>query len=178
MMDKQLMDREPWSKYNLSPTLGAIGLRSSFAIAFLVATGCILESPAQAVPEIGSKVTKDSFQLAQIGISSPSNAPIPLNLRPRTHIPLPTNSHSSDDDYYSEYDSGYDDGYRDAREHDTHRDCHDHRDYPSGRFCDRHRKDTVIIINPARSTYGSYGDDDLDSNQRRYIRIIRNEVSF
>jgi hypothetical protein len=163
MMSKQLMDRESWSKYNLSPTLGAI--------AFLVSMGCILESPAQAVPEIGSKVTKDSFQLAQVGISSPSNAPIPLNIRPRTHIPLPTSSQSSDDDYYSEYDSeydsGYDDGYRDAHEYHTHQDRHHHRD--------RHRKDTVIIINPARSTYESYDHDDGDNNQRRYIRIIRSE---
>jgi len=184
MMSKQLMDREHWSKCNLSPTLGAIGLRPCFAIAertqwviaFLIGIGCIFESPAQAVPEIGSKVTKGSFQLAQVGVSSPNNAPIPLNLRPRTHIPLPTSSHSSDDDYYSEYDSGYnsgyDDGYKDAYEYGDHRDRRRHRDR------DRHRKDTVIIINPARSTHESYGNSDDDNNQRRYIRIIRNKVSF
>jgi hypothetical protein len=167
-MGGQLMNKERWSKYNLSPTLGAI--------AFLIATGCIFESPAQAVPEIGSKVTKDSFQLAQVGVSSPNNALIPLNLRPRTHIPLPTNSHNSDDDYYSEYDagynSGYGDGYRDAHEYGDHRDRHHRRDR------DRHRKNTVIIINPARTTYESYGNSDRNNSQRRYIRIIRNEVSF
>jgi hypothetical protein len=160
MMGKQLMNRELWREYNLSPILGAI--------AFLVATGCIFESPAQAVPEIGSKTTKDSFQLAQIVIGSPNNAPIPLNLRPRTHIPLPTDSGSSDDDYYSGYDDGYNDGYNDSYDDGYHR----------GGHRDRHRKNTVIIINPARSTYENYGNSDRDNNQRRYIRIIRNEVSF
>lgn len=180
MMSKQLMDREPWSKYNLSPTLGAIRLRSSFAIAFLVATGCILESPAQAAPAIKTVITleftkdnfndslkHDSLKVAQVGISSPNNAPIPLNLRPRTHIPLPTDSRSRDDDYHSGYDHGYDRGYEDGYYRGEHRDRH------------RHRKDTVIIINPATSsTYENYGNYDRNNNQRGYIRIIRNEVSF
>jgi hypothetical protein len=173
MMGRQLIDGERWSKYNLSPTLEAIKPRSSFAIALLAGALFMLESPAQAVPE----VTKNSFQLAQVGMSRPNNAPIPLNIRPRTHIPLPTDSRGNDDDYHSGYDDGYDHGYDDGyyRNHDRG----EHRDYPSGRLRHRHGKDTVIIINPAaNSTYKRYDNYDRDSKQRRYIRIIRNEVSF
>jgi hypothetical protein len=108
------------------------------AIALLAGAICFFESPAEAVP----KVTKDSFKLAQVGVSSQVNAPIPLNLRPRTHIPLPTNSRSSD------YDSSYDEyGYP----HERDRYHHHHRG--------NQNNGTVIIINPANHfNYKSYID--------------------
>jgi hypothetical protein len=176
MTGQQLMDREVWRRYglsNFSTVLEATRLRSSFAVAFLAGALFLLESPAQAVP----KITKDSFQLAQVGITSQINGPIPLNLKPRTHIPLPTDSRSREDDYSSGYDDGYVDGYRDSAEDGYHH----NRDYYHGyhRDRDRQRKDTVIIINPATSTtYESYGNYDRDNNPRGYIRIIRNKASF
>jgi hypothetical protein len=125
------------------------GWRSALgAIAFLIGAICIFESSAEAVPE----VTKDSFKLAQVGVSSQVNAPIPLNLRPRTHIPLPTNSRSNDEERHFGSDAyGY--------PHD-----HDHYHYHRG----NQNNGTVIIINPAnQSSYESYSDRD------GYIRIIR-----
>jgi hypothetical protein len=167
MMGKQLMDRKCWGKYNLSPIAGKIRLNSSFALALLAGALCLLESPVQAAPE----VIKDSFQLAQVGIKSQTDAPIPLNIRPRTHIPLPADSGSSDDDYHSGYDDGYEQGYDDG--------YNDSVDYGYRRDRDRQEKNTVIIINPARSTFESYDNSDRDNHQRRrYIRIIRNEVSY
>jgi hypothetical protein len=140
------MSGQCWAKFDWRATLGAIAL--------FTGTGCILGTPAQAVPE----ATRDSFKLAQVGVTSQINAPIPLNLRPRTHIPLPTNSRSNDYDRYSRYDEyGYGHKYD---HHDPHR--------------DNDRSDTVIIINPANhssySTYESYSD------QGGYIRIIREQV--
>ncbi|MGL5835434.1 MAG: hypothetical protein ACRC1Z_19725 [Waterburya sp.] len=177
MMDKKLIGNKQGNKSNWRLVWGAIALLAG-ASAGIVG---ILESSAQAAPAIKPAIAleftrnnfknslkHDSLKVAQVGINSPSNAPIPLNLRPRTHIPLPTDSRSRDYDYYSGYDHGYDRGYDDG--------------YYRGKHRDRHRKDTVIIINPATSStyesYGDYGNYDRDNNQRGYIRIIRNQVSF
>jgi hypothetical protein len=197
MMDEKLIGKKQGNKSNWRLVLKGIKLRSSFAIAFCpgVFTGIVgfREFPAQAAPAIKPAIalesTKDNLndslqtakvaqKIAQVGISSPSNAPIPLNLRPRFHIPLPTDSRSRDDDYHSEYEHGYEQGYDHGYDDGYHR----------GKHHDRHRKDTVIIINPATSStyensYENYGNDDLDNynrdnHQRRYIRIIRNQVSF
>lgn len=145
------MSGQDRAKFNWGSALGAIAL--------FTGTLCILGTPAQAVPE----ATRDSFKLAQVGVTSQINAPIPLNLRPRTHIPLPTNSRSSDYDRYSRYDEyGY------GHEHEDHHDHHRGND----------RNNTVIIINPANhSSYSNYeSSSDQDSDQGGYIRIIRQQV--
>lgn len=145
------MKGQYWAKFDWRSVLGAIAL--------FTGTGCILGTPAQAIPE----AARESFKLAQVGVNSQINAPIPLNLRPRTHIPLPTNSRSSDYDRYSRYDE-YSDEYGYGHEHEHYRDRHRDKD----------RSDTVIIINPANhsnySTYESYSD------QGGYIRVIREQV--
>jgi hypothetical protein len=143
------MNGQNYSKYNWQLVLSAIALFTGAV--------CIWESPAEAMPE----VTPDSFKLAQVGVSSQINSPTPLNLRPRTHIPLPTNSRSSDYDHYSRSDeySSYDEyGY--PHEHHHHR--------------GNQRTDTVIIINPANSNSTSY---ESYSNRDGYIRIIRQEAN-
>jgi hypothetical protein len=137
------MNKQHQKKVNWQLALGAIAIVGS--------TFGIKLSPAQASP----KLIKSSFELAQVGIRSQNNAPVPLNLRPRTHIPLPTSSSSQDyygysgsrDDHYDEYGYGHD--------HDHHR-------------SDRQNNGTIIIINPATSS--SYSDY---SNQSGYIRVIR-----
>jgi hypothetical protein len=138
------MSGQYWAKFDWRSALGAIAL--------FTGTGCILGTPAQAVPA----AAKDSFQLAQVGVTSQINAPIPLNLRPRTHIPLPTDSRSSDYERHSRYNEyGY--GHEYDHHHDRHR--------------GNYRGGTVIIINPANySNYESYSD------QGGYIRIIREQV--
>ncbi|MFM2311160.1 MAG: hypothetical protein RLZZ04_436 [Cyanobacteriota bacterium] len=187
MMDEKLIGKKQGNKSNWRLVLGSIAL---FPGMFAGTVG-ILQSPAQAASAIKPAITlestrenfNESLQIAQVGISSPSNAPIPLNLRPRFHIPLPTDSRSRDDDYHSEYEHGYDDGYDHGYDDGYHRGKH--RDYaPRTSKADRHKKDTVIIINPATSsTYENYDNYDRDNynrdnHQRRYIRIIRNQVSF
>lgn len=193
MMDKKLVNKDligkksggkQGNKFDWRFILGAIAFCSG-AFAGIVS---ILESPVQAATTINPVTAleanrdnfNDSLKLAQVGISSPSNAPIPLNLRPRIHIPLPTDSRSRDDHYHSGYDYGYEHGYDHGYEDGYYRGKH--RDYPSGRLRDRHRKETVIIINPATSStyesYGNYGNYERDNHQRGYIRIIRNKVSF
>jgi hypothetical protein len=145
------MSGQYWAKFDWRSVLGAIAL--------FTGTVSILGTPAQAVPE----ATRDSFKLAQVGVTSQINAPIPLNLRPRTHIPLPTNSRSSDYDRYSRYDKyGYEHGY--GHEHEHHRDHHRGSD----------RSGTVIIINPAN--HSSYSNYESYSDQGGYIRIIRQQV--
>lgn len=141
------MSEQSWVKFDWGSVLGAIAL--------LTGAVCILGTPAEAVPA----GTKD-FKIAQVGVTSQVNAPIPLNLRPRTHIPLPTNSRSSDYESRFRYNDHY--GYGDEYEH--HR--HHHRGNKKG--------DTIIIINPANhSNYSSY---ESYSDQDGYIRIIREQV--
>lgn len=144
------MSGQCWAKFDWRSPLAAIAL--------FTGTVFIVETPAQAVPE----ATKD-FKLAQVGVTSQINAPIPLNLKPRTHIPLPTNNGSSDGDRYSRYDKyGYEYGY--GHEHEDHHDLHRDND----------RSDTVIIINPAN--HSSYSNYESYSDHGGYIRIIRQQV--
>jgi hypothetical protein len=147
------MSGQYWAKFNWGSALGAIAL---FAGAL-----CILESPAEALPE----AAKDSFKLVQVGVTSQIDSPIPLNLRPRTHIPLPTNSRSSDYERhfrYGEY-SNYDDEY--GYGHDEQ---HHHR------YRGNQGSGTVIIINPAN--HSNYSNYESYSDQGGYIRIIREQV--
>ena len=115
-------------------------------IAIVLGIG-ITGSPAIAFPQ-----QADSFKLAQVGVGSRINAPTPLNIRPRTHIPLPRSRYNRYG--YPKYRDYYrSDRYRYDRDCDRH---YDHR---------RNRGGTVIIINP--SNHDSY--DNYDG----YIRIIR-----
>lgn len=140
------MIRQDWSRYGWQLALSAIALAGIVSIP---------KSPAEAAP----KVAQD-LKLAQVGITSQINAPIPLNLRPRTHIPLPTNSRSSDYERYSRYNSG-------SWNYDPNGYYHDHEHYHNYNR-GNHRGGTVIIINPpSNSRYKSY------NNRDGYIRIIR-----
>ena len=111
----------------------------------------VMEVSAEATPW-----NTDNSTLAQVGVRSRIAPPTPLNLRPQTHIPLPTTSRSRD--YY---------GY--PRHKGYHYDRH-------GAYRDRHydycrkncsRNDAVIIINPSSYSEFEYSNDD------NYIRIIR-----
>jgi|GEM_PF-2416332 len=140
------MDGQKRIKFNWQSALGAVAL----AVGILG----ISESPAHSLPK-----TSESWEVAQVGVRSRINSPTPLNLRPRTHIPLPTNSRSRD--YYR---------------HSGHRGRYGrHDEYGYGRHRSHHRghrrgRGPVIIINPARSSsYSNY------SSQDGYIRIIRSK---
>ena len=105
----------------------------------------LMEASAEATPWN----TQDSSTLAQVGVRSRINPPTPLNLRPQTHIPLPTTSRSRD--YYS---------------YPRHRRIYQDRHY---NYCRKRcsRNDTVIIINPSHYSEFEYRNNDS------YIRIIR-----
>ena len=122
----------------------------SLAIAISLAIFSVCQSPAKAIPA----PNQSSFRLAQVGVGSRINRPTPLNLRPRTHIPLPTVN-------------GRSGGYYRYPDRDRHRNGsgygHDH--YHTHPRRHRHPKGTVIIINPAN--YSGY------SNHNGYIRVIR-----
>lgn len=140
-------------KFHWQSALGAIA-KLAPGIALAVGILGISEAPAQSIPELA----EDSWQISQVGVRSRAVPPTPLNLRPQTHIPLPTNSRSSD--YYRHS------GYRQYDRYDRygyghHHDHHHH---------DRHRRSRgpVIIINPATfSNYSNY------NTQGGYIRVIR-----
>lgn len=143
-----------YQKLNWRSTLGAIAIS--------VSALSIGSFSVQAAP----KFTKASMELAQVGVRSRINAPTPLNLRPRTHIPLPTSSRSRDYPGYSGY-RGY---RRPGYHHDDYGYGHDHHhDHHHTHHRGNHgRKGAVIIINPARSS--SYSNH---SHQGSYIRVIR-----
>ena len=102
----------------------------------------VAKSPAEAMPA----QTSSSLELAQVGVRSSINRPTPLNLRPRTHIPLPAVN--------GRYGSYYrHPGYRD-RHYDRSGYGHDHY-HTHRRRKHRHRRGPVIIINPADS-YSTY----------------------
>ena len=110
----------------------------------------VAQSSARAIPA----KSQSSFKLAQIGVESRINRPTPLNLRPRTHIPLPTVRDGRGSYYrYPEYRDRHYDRYGYGHDH-----YHIHR-----RRKRRHRRSPVIIINPANSY----------SNYDSYIRVIR-----
>ena len=137
------MDGQNKTKFNWQSAFSAITLA--------VGAFGITKFPAQSMP-----VVEDRLQIAQVGVRSQISSPTPLNLRPQTHIPLPTNSRSSDYYRHPAYRGGYyrydDYGYG----HHHHHHHHHHRS--------RHRG-PVIIINPATSSYSNY-------SQNGYIRII------
>lgn len=112
----------------------------------------VTESPARAIP-----TKSQNFKLAQVGVGSRINRPTPLNLRPRTHIPLPTVRDSRSDRYYRSRENRHRhyDGYEYGHDH-----YHTHR-----RRKPRRQGGPVIIINP--SNYSEY------SNYDGYIRVIR-----
>jgi hypothetical protein len=106
-----------------------------------------LESPAWAIPV----KNQNSFELAQVGVRSRLDGPTPLNLRPRTDIPLPRSSYYG----YPRSRNYHRDEYKYGHEH-----YHTHH-----RRRDSHRRGPVIIINP--NNYFEY------SNYDSYIRVIR-----
>ena len=138
------MDGQNKIKLSWQPALSAIAL--AFGI---VAIG----DPAQSLPEIA----EDSWQIAQVGVRSRVTPPTPLNIRPQTHIPLPTNSRSSDYYRHNGYRRGYDRYEEYGHGHHHHHHHHHHR----------RRKGPVIIINPTTSSYSNY------SSQNGYIRVLR-----
>ena len=152
------MPKQHQNKFGWQSALGAIAISLS--------TFGIRSSPVQAAP----KPIKDSFKLAQVGVRSRINPPTPLNLRPRTHIPLPTHSRSQDyygypgyrDSYRGSHGGSYrNDRYGSGHDHHHHHHHHHHRG-------NRRNRGPVIIINPATSSsYSNY------SNQSGYIRVIR-----
>lgn len=114
---------------------------------------------------------KDNFQLAQIRGRGRINAPTPLNLRPRTHIPLPARRSHRRSDYYGHPYGGS------RRDHRQYRDADDHsrynHDHHTHHRRNRSRRNPVIIINPANS---SRHRNDNNSNYKNYdgfIRVIR-----
>ena len=136
------MGKQYRNKFNWRSLLGALTI--SFG-----AFSIIKSSPAQATPE----PIQGSFELAQVVVQSQIDGPTPLNLRPRTHIPLPESRYDRRDDYryreYRDYESEY---------------GHDH--HHSSRRSDRNRRGPVIIINPSNYSE-SYRNSD------NYIRVIR-----
>lgn len=129
-------------KYRWQTALGALAISWGILDA--------IEVPASAAPRTQSKI-------AQVGVRSQISPPTPLNLRPQTHIPLPTNSRSRD--YY---------GYPRSRGY------YGHGKY--GHYRDRHypprppRGGTVIIINPSHhSEYRNYNYSEYGGR----VRIIR-----
>ncbi|HEY9772090.1 MAG TPA: hypothetical protein V6C71_26900 [Coleofasciculaceae cyanobacterium] len=136
------MGKQYRNKFNWRSLLGALAIS-------LGAFSIIESSAAQATPEL----IQGSFELAQVGVRSQIDGPTPLNLRPRTHIPLPE----------SRYDRRGYYGDREYRDHE-YKYGHDHyHPHPRG---DRHRRGTVIIINPSNYSE-SYRNSD------NYIRVIR-----
>lgn len=130
------------------------------AIALAVGTLGSIGSPAEAFPEVENQ----DFQLAQVGVRSRINSPTPINLRPRTHTPLPTNSSSKD--YYRHSGSNY--RYRGSHGRYNRHHEYGHHHGHHGHHRSRRRRGTVIIINPSHSSsYSKY------SNQNGHIRIIR-----
>ena len=134
-MGKQHFHWQIWG--TIAIFLGILGITESPAIAFL-------------------DRAEDSFKLAQVGVGSRINAPTPLNLRPRTHIPLPPSRYN-----HYEYSN-----YRDYHRPDRYRYGHErYRDRHHSHRRERKSGETVIIINPSyNNSYSKY-----DS----YIRIIR-----
>ena len=112
----------------------------------------VTKSPARAIPA----PSQSGLKLAQVGVGSRINGPTPLNIRPRTHIPLPAVRNSRYSSYY-EYPE-----YRDRR-YDRYEYGHDHY-RTHRRRKPRHQRGPVIIINP--SNYSEY------SNHNGYIRVI------
>ncbi len=143
------MDNKYRIPSNLSKTLAALAVGTIALIA--------MDNPVTAAP------TKDSLKLAEVGIRSRINAPIPLNLRPRSHRPSPRGDYRGYD-----RDDGYYEGHGDECDRRHHRHTHRHRDrrYPyNARYKRRSNRSRVIILNAPGKLRG-YGD------RNSYIRVI------
>ncbi len=105
---------------------------------------------------------KADLQLAQVGVRSRITPPTPLNLRPRTHIPLPESNYSSYPSRgYSRHNTYYDNSHR----HDHHYGDGDRTHYGHNKR-NRHRNGgTVIIISPGNHSGSNYSNNG-------YIRVI------
>ena len=104
---------------------------------------------------------ENNLQLAQVGVRSGITPPTPLNLRPRSHTPLPQSN-------YSHYPSRYDRRYGNYRRHDPHYgDRHYYRHSHRHTHHNRHRnRGKVIIISPGNhSGFSNYSNNG-------YIRVI------
>jgi len=139
------MDSKYRMKNHLSKTMAALAVA-------IVTIGAI-NNPATAAP------TKDSLKLAQVGIRSRINTPIPLNLRPRSHTPLPSSNYDHSRRDYRRYDRDY--GYH----HHTYGDRYERHRYNT-RYKRRSNRGKVIILNAPGNLRG-YGD------RNSYIRVIR-----
>ena len=109
----------------------------------------ITATPATASP------IENEIILSQVGVRRGITPPIPLNLRPRIHIPSPPSNYRHN---YSRYNY-----------HRHHSDYGNYR-HPYHRRTHRKRRShpgTVIIISPGNySNYSNYGNNG-------YIRVIR-----
>ena len=127
---------------NQKPSTKPIVCRVLGILAVALGTIGITETNAIAVP------TRDSMKLAQVGVRSRISPPTPLNLRPRTHTPLPNSN------YYSPY-----------RTYGGHHHHHHHHHHRYNTHKRRSHRGTVIIINPP-GNLGSYG------SYKSYIRTF------
>lgn len=148
------MDIRYQIKSNFSKTLAVLALAVGITNA--------IDRPAAAIEE-------NSIKLAQVGIRSRIDSPVPLNLRPRTHTPLPSSNYYRPRREYRGYDRNY--GYyghhgehHDHHHHHTHRDRYEHRRYNTHRKR-RSSRGKVIIFNAPGNLRG-YGD------RNSYIRVI------
>ena len=133
------MEEKSQGQFNWHPALSAL--------AMVIGVIGTIDTPATAA---AIKV-EDSIKVAQVGIRSRINSPTPLNLRPRTHIPLPRRSYRRHYNHHHYHHHHHDnDSYDRHYQHNTYRKRRSH-------------KDKVIIINPGNlSDYGRYN----------YIRVI------
>ena len=148
----------------MKKNLFQLGWRNAFGT-LAVGLGAIasLELPTTAYP------IKDSHQLRRESVRSRVSSPIPLNIRPRVHIPLPQSN-------YSRYPRRSHSQYKHTnygnrhRSHCHYENCHYHHEHThQNRHRSHHRRrGKVIIINPGGST--GIGNP-IDGN---YIRVIRN----
>lgn len=138
------------------------------ALVIVLGTFGMGESPAEAYPHQIEDNLKNSLQLAQIRGRGRIKTPTPLNLRPRTHIPLPSRRYHQRSDYYEHYYRGSRRGHRQYRGANDHgRYDHDHHDHRTHRRRNRSRRKPVIIIDPANSSrHRNY------NNYDGFIRLI------
>ncbi|MBE9045409.1 hypothetical protein IQ255_13545 [Pleurocapsales cyanobacterium LEGE 10410] len=131
------MNKQHQTKFHWQKALGVLAV----AMSIIGVAEPAMTTPAQ---------SQDSFQLAQVGVRSRVVGPTPLNIRPRTHIPLPASNY---------HRSGY---YRYPGRRNYIKYKHYNR-YGRDRYHSHRRRNrggvNVIINVPARRSYyrsGSY----------------------
>ena len=132
-----MMNQKPRTKPIICKALGIL--------AVALGTVGITDTNAIAVP------TQNSIKLAQVGVRSRISPPTPLNLRPRTHTPLPNSNYYPPQRTYG------------GHYHHHHHHHHHHHRYNTHKR--RSNRGTVIIINPP-GNFSSYG------SSKSYIRTI------